>query len=107
MRTLALAALTGALAAHSPAEQQGSAKSRADQTAKTGQEVVQGGWLIVGLEAGGKAEPEKKYRGNTFRFTKDKETLREGQYPPVELNFTLGPARTPRTIGLTTKKGGG
>lgn len=71
--------------------------------AKKDQDLIQGNWDIVGLEAGGKAEEEKNYKGNTFRFDKDKAFLLERNYPPVEFALALDPTRTPKTIDLTAK----
>lgn len=107
MRTLALAALMAALAAHSPAGEQPAPKGKAEPQPKTDQELIQGNWLIVGLEAGGKQEPEKNYKDNTFTFAKDRATLREKGFPPVDFTFALDPTKTPKAIDLTPTKGGG
>src|SRR5262245_45447230 len=100
MRCLVFALLVLALLPHSPAQQQ------PEQKAKPDAEAIIGTWSIVGLETGGKGEPEKNFRGNTFTFTKDKATLREGSYQPIDFTYTLEPAKTPKTIDLTTTKGG-
>jgi uncharacterized protein (TIGR03067 family) len=72
---------------------------------KSDGELIQGSWSIVGLEAGGKAEPEKTYRGNTFTFSKDKALLQERGHPPIEFTYALDPTKTPKTIDLATAKG--
>jgi len=99
MRHFAFAAVLFALAGQTTAQQPEPKK-------KTDLELLQGSWEIVGLEAGGKAEPAQNYRGNTFAFTRNKGTdvaiLREGIYP-LEFTFTLDPAKTPKAIDLTTK----
>src|SRR5262249_7063664 len=72
---------------------------------KTDQDLIQGIWDIVGLESGGKAQPAANYKGNTFLITRDKAVLREGVNPFIEFTFALEPAKTPRSIELTTIKG--
>lgn len=89
-------------------------------------DLLLGTWAIVGLETGGKAEPERNYTGNTLRFardrfpvrvpavlgykgavrftlTRDRAVLREGGYPPIDFAVTLDPGKAPKTIDLTTK----
>src|SRR5262249_27015798 len=78
-------------------------KGTDDPKAKKDLDLFQGTWDIVGLETGGKAESEKNYKGNTFRFDKDKATLREGAFPQVEFTFTLDPTKTPKAIDLAGK----
>src|SRR5262245_52623372 len=78
-------------------EPKGKAKTKKDQ------DLIQGNWDIVGLETGGKAEPDKNFKGNTFSFAKDRATLREANYPPVEFTFTTDPTKTPKTIDLAGK----
>lgn len=97
---LSTAALTGQ---QQPDPKGGKGKAKDDPKAKKDQDLFQGNWDIVGLEVGGKAEPEKNYKGNSFNFAKDKATLREGGFPPVEFTFTLDPTKTPKTIELAGK----
>lgn len=101
MRTL-LAAVLVALAGSGSARQP-DPKTKPEVKPKTDSELIQGGWLIVGLETGGKAEPERNYRGNTFSFAKDRATLREGGFEPIGFTVTLDPTATPKTIDLTAK----
>ena len=65
--------------------------------------AVRGTWLIIALEAGGKAEPEANYRGNTLTFTPTKATLKEGKHAPIEFAWALDPTKNPRAIDLTAK----
>jgi len=74
-----------------------------DPKQNSDQYLIEGTWLIVGLEAGGKAEPEQNYRGNTFAISKDKATLREGKHPPIEFTWAIDPTKTPKAIDLTAK----
>jgi uncharacterized protein (TIGR03067 family) len=97
MRTVTLAALLAALAPHAPALQQPQPR------AKTDADLLQGKWLIVGLETGGKAEPERNYKGNTLTFTKDRATLREAGFPEIEFAYSLDPMKAPKAIDLTTR----
>lgn len=103
MRTLtaALLFLLAATLTGQQPEPKGQAKGKAK--AKTDQDLFQGNWDIVGLEAGGKAEAEKNYKGNAFAFAQNKATLLERNYTPVEFTFTLDPAKTPKTIDLAGK----
>jgi uncharacterized protein (TIGR03067 family) len=55
------------------------------------------------LETGGKAEPKQNYSGNTFTFTKDKATLREGTFPAIDFTLSLDSSRSPKAIDLTAK----
>jgi len=103
MRSLAFAILLGVVASHSQADQPIEPPRRVDPKPKTDQELIEGIWLIIGLEAGGKAEPEQNYRGNTFTFTRDKATLKEGKHAPIEFAWTLDAAKFPKTIDLTAK----
>lgn len=98
MRTSLFALLAFCLADQTPAGQ--------EPKPKPDPEAILGSWSIVGLETAGKPESEKHYRGNTFTFTKDKATLLERGYPPVEFTYTLDPTQTPRRIDLTAGKGG-
>jgi len=101
MRCLVFAFFALALLPRVPAQQQPEPKARPDA------EAILGAWSIVGLETGGKGEAEKNFRGNTFTFTKEKATLQERGYPRIEFSYTLDPAKTPKTIDLTTTKGSG
>lgn len=104
MRCLAFAAvLVGFSCWSTTAGDEPAPKSVIDRKEKTDAELFQGAWAITGLETGGKIEPEKNYRGNTFTFAKDKATLREGLFAPVEFTFTIDPTKSPRTIDLTAK----
>lgn len=78
-------------------------KAKAEPKVRTDQELIQGTWQIVGLEANGKPEPAANYKGNAITFSKDKATLREGNYPAIDFTFTLDPTKTPRAIDLTAK----
>jgi uncharacterized protein (TIGR03067 family) len=102
MRHLLLATLLATLAAHGSAQQPGT-KPAVDPKQKPDTELIQGTWLIVGLEAGGKAEPDRNYRNNTIVFIKDKATLQERSYSPIDFTLALDPTKTPKTIDLTTK----
>jgi uncharacterized protein (TIGR03067 family) len=97
---LAFAALLLAVTDQTPARQPAEPKPKPDS------ELIQGPWSVVGLEAGGKAQPEKAFRGNTFTFTKDKAVLKEWAYPSIEYTFALDPTKAPKAIELTTTKGG-
>src|SRR5262249_20098381 len=70
---------------------------------------IQGTWQIVALEAGGKPEPERNYKWNSFTFSRDKSNdkavLREVGHLPTDFTFKLDPIPTPKTIDLTTKTG--
>jgi uncharacterized protein (TIGR03067 family) len=101
MRLLVLAVCVGLITDGSA--QQPEQKAKADPKQKPDLELIQGTWLIVGLETGGKAEAERNYRGNTFTFTRDKATLREGTFPAIDFALSLDPSRTPRAIDLTAK----
>lgn len=72
---------------------------------KTDPDPLQGAWLIVGLEADGRPEPGRNFHGNTFTFERDRATLKEGTFPPIEFAVTLDPAHTPKHIDLTCKNG--
>ncbi len=103
MRSLSFALLLGVLVSHAPADQPVEPNRKVDPKAKTDQELIEGTWLIVGLEASGKAEPEQNYRGNSFTFSKDKATLKEGKHAPIDFAWTLDPTRAPKSIDLTAK----
>jgi uncharacterized protein (TIGR03067 family) len=103
MRFLILAAVLTAAVAHSEARQPApTPKGKVAPKQKTDLELIQGTWAVVGLEAGGKAEPEKNYRGSTLTFGKvkgaDTATLREGKFDPIEFGYKLDPAATPKAI---------
>lgn len=100
MRFVAFTAVLVGLAVGSAADEPA---PKGDPKARTDPELFQGTWAIVGLETGGKAAPEKNYRGNTFTFAKDKATLREGNFPPIEFALALDPGKAPRTIDLSAK----
>ena len=102
MRRFAFAAILFALACTTTAQQP-------DAKKKTDLEHIQGEWRIVGLESGGKTD-KGSYKGNTFTFRRDKKggnaaSLQERFYEPVDFNFSLDPAKTPKEINLTTTKG--
>jgi uncharacterized protein (TIGR03067 family) len=97
-----LAACIGVIAAAASA-QPPEPKAKVDPKQKPDLELIQGTWLIVGLETGGKAESDKNYWGNTFTFTRDKATLREGTFPAIDFALTLDSGRTPKAIDLTAK----
>jgi uncharacterized protein (TIGR03067 family) len=99
MRCLSFAILALVLVDHAPGQQP-------EPMAKPDPDAILGAWAIVGLEAGGKMESEKNFRGNTFTFTKEKAVLQERGYPPIEFSYTLDPTKAPRTIDLATAKGG-
>jgi uncharacterized protein (TIGR03067 family) len=105
---LALAAALAALAPAGARQPQPKAKAQ-PKKAKTDADLILGTWQIAKLEAGGKEEPEKNYRYNTFVFSRDKggdrATLWEQGHPPVEFTFKLNPAANPKEIDLTTKNG--
>ncbi|WP_439629947.1 TIGR03067 domain-containing protein [Gemmata sp.] len=102
MRFASLALLLAGLAS-AVADQPAEPGRRAGSKARTDADLVEGTWLIVGLEAGGKAEPEANYRGNTLTFTKDKATLKEGKHAPIEFAWALDPTKSPGAIDLTAK----
>jgi uncharacterized protein (TIGR03067 family) len=99
MRCLCFAGAVLVLVQGSPADQPPPPASKPDG------ELIQGSWSIIGLEAGGKAEPEKTYRGNTFTFSKDKALLQERGHPPIDFTYTLDPTKSPKAIDLVTAKG--
>lgn len=103
MRLAAPALLLAGLVSAALADQPGEPGRKADQKPKTDAELFEGTWLIVALEAGGKAEPEANYRGNTLTFTPTKATLREGKHAPIEFAWSLDPGKGPRAIDLTAK----
>jgi len=103
MRSLTFAALLGILVSQSAADQSPIANRKVDQKPKTDQELLEGIWLIIGLEANGKAEPEQNYRGNTLTLTKDKATLKEGKHAPIDFATAIDPSKSPKTIDLTAK----
>jgi uncharacterized protein (TIGR03067 family) len=90
-------ALSLFLVAQSLAQQPTDAKQKSDQ------ELLQGNWDIVGLDSGGKSELTSNYKGNRFSFGKEKATLKEGSYTPIEYSFALDSAKSPKTIDLTIK----
>jgi len=96
--SVASAVVFFALGTTSPAQQPASIKA-----AKSDVELIQGAWVIVGLETGGKAESDKNYRGNTFTFSKDKVVLKEGNFPSIEFSLTLDATKSPKTIDLASK----
>jgi uncharacterized protein (TIGR03067 family) len=81
---------------------QSTAQPPADPKQKSDQDLVQGIWVITSLETGGKAEPFNNNKGS-FLFSKDKVTLRESTYSPIEFSFSLDPTKTPKSIDLTVK----
>ncbi len=105
MRPLLLACVFLALAVQTSARDD--TRGKADGKPKTDQEHIQGIWSIVGLETGGKPEPESNYKGNTFAFFKEKgvekAVLKEGKFPSIEFTFALDPTKNPKTITLTAK----
>ncbi|MCE9564792.1 MAG: TIGR03067 domain-containing protein [Planctomycetes bacterium] len=103
MRSLAFAALLSILVSHSVADQPAEPNRKVAQKSKSDQELFEGIWLIIGLEANGKAEPEQNYKGNTLTFTKDKATLKEGKHAPIEFGSVLDPSKLPKTIDLMAK----
>src|SRR5262249_8215197 len=84
-------------------------KAKSQPKGKTDLELIQGTWQIVALEAGGKPEPERNYKWNSFTFSRDKSNdkavLREVGHLPTDFTFKLDPIPTPKTIDLTTKTG--
>jgi uncharacterized protein (TIGR03067 family) len=99
------AVLCLALAAAATAGQQPAPKGKAAPE-KSDLDRLQGTWFIVGLEAGGKAQPEKNYRGNAFTFARDKgdkAILREGGFPPIEYGLAVDPAKSPKAIDLSVR----
>jgi uncharacterized protein (TIGR03067 family) len=100
MRRFATSAVLFALACTAAAQQP-------DGKKKTDLELIQGTWLITGLESGGKQQSDKAFKGNLFIFSKAKglraAVLVERGYPPVEFTFSLEPDKTPKEITLTTK----
>jgi uncharacterized protein (TIGR03067 family) len=103
MRSLAFAALLSVLVSHSVADQPTDPNRKVNQKPKTDQELIEGIWLIIGLETNGKTEPEQNHKGNTLTFTKDKATLKEGKHTPIEFVSSIDPAKSPKTIDLTAK----
>lgn len=103
MRFASLALLLAGLASATHADQPTEPTRKAESKARTDAELVEGTWVIVGLEAGGKAEPEANYRGNTLTFTQNKATLKEGKYAPIDFAWALDPTKSPKTIDLTAK----
>jgi uncharacterized protein (TIGR03067 family) len=73
-----------------------------DQKEKSDQELLRGNWDIVGLESGSKSETFN-YKGNRFSFGKEKATLKEGSFPPIDYTFTLDSTKSPKIIDLTVK----
>src|SRR5690348_16548251 len=74
---------------------------------KTDLELIQGSWLVVTLESGGKQQSDKSFKGNWFAFTRmktgDTAVLHERAYSPVEFSFKLDSTKTPKTIDLTAR----
>ena len=85
MRSFTFVAVLFGLTGSTAAPQQPEAKQKTDQ------ELFQGIWEIVGLENGGKAQPNTNFQGNTLTFTKDKLLLKEGIFPPLEFTFCARP----------------
>src|SRR5262245_46428291 len=79
--------------------QQPEPKAKAQPKVKTDLELFQGTWQIVKLEANGKEEPEKNFRGNTVVFNREKGTDRavlwESGYQPIDFAFKLDPTASP------------
>ncbi|HEV3383216.1 MAG TPA: TIGR03067 domain-containing protein [Gemmata sp.] len=80
-----------------------SSAQQPDPKEKNDQALLQGNWDIIGLDSGGKSESTFNYKGNRFSFSKEKATLREGNFAPVDFTFTLDSTKTPKTIDLTVK----
>ncbi len=101
MRTLVLAIVLVALANATRAQP----PDQSPSTTKTDQELFVGVWSIVGLETGGRPEPDKNYKGNTFTFTKDKAVLRERGFQNIDFNYSIDSTKSPKTIDLKMKGG--
>jgi uncharacterized protein (TIGR03067 family) len=79
------------------------ARQSAEPKAKSDPELVQGKWVIIGLDSGGKAERLDNYKGSTFAFEKDKAILKEAGHEPIEFNFSLDASKSPKTFDLVLK----
>ncbi len=103
MRHFTLAGLLLALIAHSLPGQATNPRAKAEPKSRSDQELIQSAWQIVGLEANGKPEPSRNYLGNVFIFARDKASLWERGFVPIDFAFTLDPGKTPKAIDLTAK----
>jgi uncharacterized protein (TIGR03067 family) len=70
---------------------------------KSDKEAIQGTWIVVAGEAGGKPLPAKTHP-ISYVFAGDKYTYREGT-SNTEASFTLNPAKNPKQIDVKSKDG--
>ena len=88
-----------ALAADAPAAaKEGGAKGDLDK--------LQGTWLIVSMEMGGKKAPEDEVKGYTFVVKDDKATLSDGKGLTQEAVLKLDPGKDPKEIDMAVDEGG-
>jgi uncharacterized protein (TIGR03067 family) len=95
MRTYVSAVLAVGLAAIIAAAQAGGGDA----------EKIQGTWIVVSLQDGGKQAPEKEIEGTRLIVTKDKMTLSKPGGEEDSVGYTLDATKKPKWVDLTTKDG--
>jgi RNA polymerase sigma factor (sigma-70 family) len=74
-------------------------KPKTEKGAKTDKDLIQGTWVFVSAEEGGKAVPEDAFKNFEMVFTADKVNLPIKQ-EVKELSYKLDPAKKPKQIDI-------